>query len=111
MKFLHLYSGDDGQSHVEEMTLESHPALTELHAVKGVWIQTIEPGHFLDWHHAPRRQYVIMLSGEMEIGLGDGSMHHLGAGDVLFAEDLTGKGHTRRVIGDKPRVSATVPLA
>jgi quercetin dioxygenase-like cupin family protein len=111
VKFLHLFSGNDGQSHIESMTLESHPTLNELHAVKGVWIQTIEGGHFLDWHHAPRRQYVIMLSGEMEIGLGDGSMHQLGPGDVLFAEDLTGQGHTRRVTSDKPRISATVPLA
>ena len=111
VKFLHLYSGDDGQSHIEEMTLDSHPALTELHGAMGVWFQRTPAGHFMDWHHAPRRQYVIMLAGEMEIGIGDGSLHSVRPGDVLFAEDLTGQGHTRRITSSEPRLSATVPLA
>ena len=43
--------------------------------------------------------------------LRDGSIHHMGPGDVLFAEDLTGQGHTRRVVSEAPRVAATVPVA
>ena len=54
---------------------------------------------------------VIMLSGEMEIGLGNGSKHTVRPGDVLLAEDLTGQGHTRRITSSEPRISATVPLA
>ncbi len=27
----------------------------------------------LDWHPAPRRQYVIVISGQLEIGFGDGT--------------------------------------
>jgi hypothetical protein len=54
---------------------------------------------------------VITLAGEVEIGLGDGTVHRYGAGHVTLAEDLTGKGHTTRVVGDKPRLSATIPLA
>jgi uncharacterized cupin superfamily protein len=65
----------------------------------------------MDWHNAPRRQYVIMLSGQMEIQVGDGTVKRFGAGDVLLAEDLTGRGHTTRVAGDAPRLSATVRLA
>jgi hypothetical protein len=38
-------------------------------------------------------------------------VHRYGAGHVTLAEDLTGKGHTTRVVGDKPRLSATIPLA
>ena len=68
------------------------------------------PGSFSDWHIAPRRQYIITLSGEAEIGLADGTVHKLGAGDVNLAEDLTGHGHTTRVVGDVPRVTATVQL-
>jgi hypothetical protein len=30
---------------------------------------------------------------------------------VNLAEDLTGKGHTTRVVGNKPRVTATIHLA
>jgi hypothetical protein len=32
------------------------------------------------------------------------------AGDVVLAEDLTGRGHVTRVVGDTPRVYAIVPL-
>ncbi|MEC8958281.1 MAG: hypothetical protein VYE35_01025, partial [Chloroflexota bacterium] len=62
------------------------------------------------WHIAPRRQYIITLSGEAEIGLKDGTVRRLGAGDFNLAEDLTGAGHTTRVVGDVPRVTATVHL-
>ncbi|MCH8827218.1 MAG: hypothetical protein IIB16_09710, partial [Chloroflexi bacterium] len=57
-----------------------------------------------------RRQYVINLSGEVEIGLKDGRVHRFGPGHVTLAEDVTGSGHTTRVVGDSPRVSATITL-
>ena len=111
MKFCRMYAGEDGKSHIEELDLAQRPDLTNMHGTKGVFFSITAPGHFMDWHHAPRRQYVITLSGEMEIGLGDGSVHHFGPGDVLWAEDLTGQGHTRKVLDGAPRVAVTVPLA
>ena len=65
----------------------------------GATIRISPPGYFLDFHCAPRRQYTVTLSGEAEIGLGDGSTHRVGPGDVLLAKDLTGQGHTTRVVG------------
>jgi quercetin dioxygenase-like cupin family protein len=111
MGFTRLYTGEDGQTHIEELDLTSHPELTSLQAAKGVVFRRSEPGHFSDWHTAPRRQFVITLEGEVEIGLADGSVHRYGAGHVTLAEDLTGKGHTTRVVGSKPRLTATIPLA
>jgi uncharacterized cupin superfamily protein len=110
MAFFRLYSDDDGESHIEELDLASRPELTTLHSAKGVVFRSVAPGYFNDWHHAPRRQYIITLSGQAEIGLGDGSIHRLGPGDVNLAEDLTGRGHTTRVVGDVPRVTATIHL-
>ena len=110
MAIFRLYTGDDGQSHVEEMDLESHPELTAQQAAEGVSFRSSEPGAFSDWHHAPRRQWVITLSGEVEIGLGDGSVHRFGPGHAMLAEDLTGQGHTTRVVGAVTRVTATIPL-
>jgi len=43
--------------------------------------------------------------------LGDGSVHRFGAGHVTLAEALTGKGHTTRAVGSRPRVTATLDLA
>src|SRR5437868_3478624 len=93
LKITRIYTGADNQSHVEDLPLGSHPELSELHGATGVHFRETPTGHFMVWHPAPRRQYVILLAGEMEIGLGDGSIHHFGPGDVLRAEDVTGQGH------------------
>ena len=111
MLITRLYTGDDGQTHAEEMTLETHPELAKLQAAEGIVFRSAPPGNFIDWHPAPRRQFVITLAGEFEIGFGDGSVHRGGPGHVNLAEDLTGQGHTTRVVGNVPRVTATIPLS
>jgi len=89
--------------------LEAHPELTELQQTQGVVFRRTEAGHFSDWHNAPRRQFVFTIAGQMEIAIGDGTQRQFGPGDVLWAEDLTGRGHTTRY-GSEPRLTATVPL-
>jgi hypothetical protein len=32
----------------------------------------------LNWHPVPRRQYVIVVSGQLEIGFGDGTVRRFG---------------------------------
>ena len=68
MPFTRLYTGSDGKSYIEEMDPETHPTLQELLAATGISFSIAQPGHFSDWHTAPRRQFVITLSGEGEIG-------------------------------------------
>lgn len=109
MPIARLYTGDDGDTHIEELDPAS-PELSALHDVKRMQFRVAEPGRFSDWHTAPRRQYIITISGEVEIGLKDGSVHRFGPGHVNLAEDLTGRGHTTRVVGDVPRVTATIHL-
>jgi len=108
---IRLYTGKDGQTHIEELDPATHPELTTLQNAKGIVFRTTKPGYFSDWHNAPRRQFVITLTGEVEIGLGDGTKHRYGPGHVTLAEDLTGKGHTTRVVSGEPRLTATIPLA
>jgi quercetin dioxygenase-like cupin family protein len=62
----------------------------------------------LDWHHPPRRQHVFVLAGQIEFGIGDGTVRRFGSGDIVVAEDLTGQGHTARVVGDHPLLLAYV---
>jgi len=111
MGLFRLYTGDDGQSHLEDLSLSSHPALTKPLATSHIVFNQLPVGTFIDWHPAPRRQYVIILSGQLEIGLGDGTVRRFGLGDARLVEDVTGKGHTTRVVGAEPVVTATVPLA
>lgn len=111
MEIHRLYTGDDGESHIEELDLASHPELTSPLAATSVSFGSSAAGSFLDWHPGPRRQIVITLSGVAEVGLGDGSLHRFGPGHVTLVEDLTGRGHTRRIVSDEPRVTAIIRLA
>jgi quercetin dioxygenase-like cupin family protein len=109
--FKRLYSGSDGQSHLEDLD----PGFGQIDGpvgqqATGITFRKTEPGYFIDFHPAPRRQYVITLQGEVEIGLGDGTVHRFGPGDVMLADDLTGKGHSTRVVGNVPRISVAIPL-
>ena len=98
-----------GSPTLKSSSLSSYPSLT-LKAPTGITIRRNPPGYFLDWHCAPRRQYTITIAGELEIGIGDGTVRRLGAGDVLLAEDTTGQGHTTRVVGSEMRITIVVPL-
>jgi hypothetical protein len=109
--FIRLYTGSDGQSHFEDLDLASgSSAYGNMQAATGLMFRQVEPGDFQDWHTAPRRQYVITLQGMVEIGIGDGTVRMFRAGDVMLADDLTGRGHTTRVVGDSPRIFATIPV-
>jgi uncharacterized cupin superfamily protein len=107
MRIRRIFNGLEGRSEIEEL---ADDAFGSMLPATGIQIRSTPAGHFMDWHPAPRRQFVIVLAGEMEIGLEDGSVHTFGPGDVLLAEDVTGKGHTRRVSSTEPRISATIPL-
>ena len=111
MGIYRLYTGDDGQSHFEDQDLASHKELMTPKPTTGISFAESPPGDFIDWHPAPRRQYVISLSGQLEIGLGDGTFRRFGPGDARLVEDTTGQGHTTRVVGDQPSITAVVPLA
>ena len=119
-KIWRVYSGKDGQSHLAEEPLAMKPFTdvegahgegTALQSTAGIAFRVSPPGYVLSWHCAPRRQYSISLSGTAEIEVGDGTVARLEAGDVVLAEDLTGQGHITRVVGDRPRFYAIVPLA
>ena len=62
------------------------------------------------WHNAPCRQYVVMLEGEVEIEVGDGTKRLLSTGEILLAEDTTGQGHISRAVNGKPRKSLFITL-
>ena len=106
-----IYTGNDGQTHFEELTLPAEEIQNvAIQAGASLMFRRFPADYVSDWHTAPRRQYIFILSGQMEIGIGDGTMRRFGPGDVVLAEDMTGKGHTTRSLG-VPRVSATVAVA
>jgi hypothetical protein len=105
MKYTRIYADADGESHLQDVNQEMKPAdnastMSEMIAATGVIFRETRSGeYFIDWHNAPRRQFVVNLSGEVEIEVSDGETRRFGPSSILLAEDLTGKGHISRGVG------------
>jgi len=115
MNITRLYTGDDGESHFEEIDVPLHDAgeigrLSERQPATGIIFRENDADYSYDWHTAPRRQYIIMLDGEIEIEVGDGTKRRFRDGDVLLVEDTTGRGHKTRNVTGQPRRSIFITL-
>lgn len=114
MKIMRIYTGADNESHFEEkavdLKLSGNMEVSEQEPAIGLFFRRAPSGHLNDFHPAPRRQYIITLAGEVEIETGDGTIKRFGRGDIMLADDTTGRGHITRVIGNEPRVYVTIPL-
>ena len=106
-----LYTGEDGQSHFEDIDPRSGGLESiGLATAARVTFHRFPDGFFADWHTAPRRLCFIILLGRMELVTGAGALRTLEAGDMLLEEDVTGQGHTLRIAGG-PHVAVSMPLS
>jgi quercetin dioxygenase-like cupin family protein len=112
-----LYTGPDHQTHSEEVesaftaaTAGTGSDVSQLMRVTGAELHRIPAGTVQDWHTAPRRQYVITLSGRGEIEVAGGKKIPVEPGHIELVEDTTGKGHITRAIGSEDRVTLQLPL-
>jgi quercetin dioxygenase-like cupin family protein len=105
-----MYTENNNLSKWEKINIEGNP--NWIHGIETTQIKfDARPvGILQDWHPVPQRQFVIILSGQLEIGFGDGSKKIFGPGDARLVEDITGKGHTTVAIGDEPCITATIVL-
>lgn len=115
MQILRVYTGDDGCSHFEELPIEFSDRgrlgrISTLVPARGVMFREVDGDYDLDFHNAPRRQFVINLKGSVDIEVGDGTVRRLGPGDILLAEDTTGQGHKSRAVDGAPRECLFIPL-
>ncbi|MGI8551505.1 MAG: hypothetical protein ACR2PL_12080 [Dehalococcoidia bacterium] len=116
MRYFRIYAGTDGASHFEDVEVPAKSGagasdLSEMIPATGIIFRRSPADQYIDWHPAPRRQFVITLSGEAEVEASDGEVRRIGPGTVMLAEDLTGKGHINRGVGSAERHSLFVPLA
>ena len=117
MKYTRIYADAKGETHLQDVEPEMKPTdhastMSDLIGAKGVIFRdTDSEEYFIDWHNAPRRQFVVNLSGEVEITVSDGEKRRFGPGSILLAEDVTGKGHISRGLGKSERRTLFIPLA
>ena len=118
--YVRLYTGDDGETHFEDVFLATEPqthtsgALTHVSApfpVDGLIFRRVIDERESDRPHtAPRRLLIITLEGEAEVTVSDGESRSFGPGSVVLVEDTTGKGHVTQPVGPGPRVTLFAPL-
>ena len=110
----HLYTGPDGQTHAEEVEAKFTPGngndVFKMLSTTGAELHRAPAGRVSDWHTAPRRQYVITLSGHGELEVAAGKKIAVGPGHIELVEDTTGKGHITRVTGTEERLTLQLPL-
>ena len=113
MKITRIYTGDDNQSHFEELEVPMLPAAygndSDSMPVKELIFRETSGAASFGFHTTARRQFMVTLSGIGEVECRDGTRHHFGPGDILLAEDTTGQGHMSRDI-QGPRCRIFIPL-
>jgi hypothetical protein len=106
-KVVRISATPDGGSRVDELTISPD--------AKPIDITRMTAGAYRgsgarapDWHTAPRKQFAINMTGSLEVELSDGTRRKIGS-DLVFLEDLTGKGHVTRALGPITNVFLHVP--
>ncbi|MQA00258.1 MAG: hypothetical protein GEU80_13190 [Dehalococcoidia bacterium] len=111
-----VFTGEDGQTHVESIGVPMEPqgapgrALSRLLTGTGVILRRTPADLDVDWHPAPRRQFVVTLSGRGEIETSDGTVLPVEPGMVVLVDDIDGIGHRTRAVGDEERLSLFIPI-
>jgi hypothetical protein len=109
-----LYTGPDGQSHIDQLPIVLQDApLAESMSLKmsDAYVVRAAQGMFESWHNAGKKRYIVVISGEAEVATTNGEKARIVPGQIYIAEDLTGKGHTLRVVGSEDWVALFVNFA
>lgn len=111
MKFTQIYTDAQGETHFGDLDLPEQVkafgpppnptgVMSDFGATTGMFVFTMPGGTNVPAHNAPQPYISIMLQGSVDVTASDGETRRFGPGDVLFCNDLTGKGHTTLSITD-----------
>ena len=115
MRIHNLYTDANGQSHFRDIEVEwveegRAGKLSKRLPATGIIFRETVAEYDLDWHPAPRRQYIVNLDAGVKITASDGESRIIGAGEVILVEDTTGKGHLSKAVDAKIRHCIFVPV-
>lgn len=115
MKITRVYATPDGESHCDDVEIPLRDGgeigqLSDPVPASRVVFREDPPDNDHEWHLAPRRQYIVLLEGHVEIQTSDGQYRRFQGGDVLLVEDTYGKGHRTRTTDGQRRRSVIVVL-
>jgi len=115
MRIHNLYTDAKGESHFRDIEVEwaeetRAGKISKRLPATGIIFRQVPPTYDLDWHPAPRRQYIINLDAGVQITASDGESRVIGAGEVILVEDTKGKGHLSKAVGQQVRHCIFVPV-
>jgi hypothetical protein len=115
MRIHRLYADANGESHWEDVEVEFTESgragrLSARLPATGIIFREVPADYDLDWHPAPRRQYIINLDAGVQITASDGEARRLEAGEVILVEDTWGKGHLSKALEGRVRHCIFVPI-
>ena len=115
MRVHNLYADASGQSHWRDVDIELSEktpggSQSKLMKATGIIFREVPPDYDLNWHPAPRRQYIINLDAGVQITASDGEARVIGAGEIILVEDTKGKGHLSKAVQGKVRHCIFVPV-
>ena len=115
MKITRLYADEKGESHFQDVEVEFEAPtpsgrVSARQKATGIIFREVPPDYDLDWHPAPRRQYIINLDTGVQLTASDGESRRIKAGEVVLVEDTWGKGHLSKAVDGKLRHCIFVPI-
>jgi hypothetical protein len=107
--FTRVYASADGESHFEDVVVNTTRVtvapdapggeMTSARPATELTFLRMDNGYARDWHPAPRRQFVLVSTGEVEVTVSDGQHRRFGPGSFFLADDTNGRGHRTRAVG------------
>src|SRR5436305_12632296 len=90
MRLHNLYTDSDGQSHFRDIEVEwieerRGSKLSKRLPATGIIFRETQAEHDIDWHPAPRRQYIINLDAGVKITASHGESPIMGVGEVRYS--------------------------
>lgn len=120
MKFVRLVAGKNGKTHFEDATLKLDeadyrppaPMVYVSHAFQtdGVQFIRLPAGWTADAIHVPKKQFMLCLSGHLEVTVSGGTKRSFGPGDCILMEDVEGQGEGHKSHAKGEFVAAVVPI-
>ena len=115
MRIHNIYVDDSGETHWRDIEVEwaeerNGSKLSKRLPATGIIFRQTSGDYDLDWHPAPRRQYIINLDAGVQLTASDGEARVIGAGEVVLVEDISGQGHLSKSVNNQMRHSIFVPV-
>jgi quercetin dioxygenase-like cupin family protein len=114
-----MHGDETGETHLTRLDLPVKETYAgTVRGLNDVPVTTMGFGEFVGdrkpdagLHNAPRRQFLVVLRGVLEIETSLGQQEQLHPGDVLLADDVGTRGHHSRDVGEEPLTLMAIGIA